>query len=677
MPKGHDPEDLLEEMGENAPEGGESNAQVAVRGSGRTVKEALSKAGLKGEAKSMGAKFASLLRDPKNKILATRIAPKTFRTPDGKTYDCEDSVELPPPMTIDDVTQFLKNEFGGKQWNLRVMDEDGEILDAKNITVTGDPIIKKDSAMDGFQMPGDDAFRVNVPDEMEPDEEDPLDREIRAKQKQSKILELERMNQQYRQQIDELKGNGNGKKDHSSDDAFQRTVKDLEEKHQRELADMRSEKEKDAMERRLSEKMNSEIGSLRDLIAKKTTDDTGGMSAFKELSGKLDNLQVRFQSDLKDTLGSYKEAVNHQIMSLKDNFQAQITALTSNITQFTSRPADNPMKDVVPLITSSIQQSTQGYKDVIGPMMTAIMQKSEAESAPPPNQLKDTIELLQLTGAIPSGGPKDFSSRVMDFAEKMAPDVLNFVKEERHKATELTREAVQNQLKLIAQKISREVSEHAGRTIQQIAAQRGLPYNPPPQSAPVQQVQQVPQQVQQVQQVPQQIQVAVGPQPTQAPVQTAPQNVPQQRPISPPVHRMTHEEEAVEGNPDDDGGEPMTPEEEMAERVNATLEILEREMKIRPRALTWTRFAWDNLPASVLDQVIFSNDDIDVYNAVKPFADEALANRIWEDIKVKATSKEFIVAGINQIKAWALQIQEAQRSAQAQVQAQASAPVQG
>lgn len=119
----------------------------------------------------------------------------------------------------------------------------------------------------------------------------------------------------------------------------------------------------------------------------------------------------------------------------------------------------------------------------------------------------------------------------------------------------------------------------------------------------------------------------------------------------------------------------------MADRVNATLELLEKEMKVRPRKLEWPEFAWDNLPGQVLDQIVYANDEEDVYNAIKPFADAALADRIWELVRADAKCKDFIVNGINMIKAWAVELQEKQkelaekhRAAQEQAQGGGQAP---
>ena len=101
-----EPDDLLkdlpgteegDEKGEG--EGNGSAAEVAVRGKGRTVADALKRAGLKGQAKDLKGKFNDLLKNPTNKITASRIFPRTLRGPEGKSYDCSEVVDLPPPLT--------------------------------------------------------------------------------------------------------------------------------------------------------------------------------------------------------------------------------------------------------------------------------------------------------------------------------------------------------------------------------------------------------------------------------------------------------------------------------------------------------------------------------------------------------------------------------------------------
>lgn len=643
---------------------GKSEAEVNVKGKGRTVDEALKKAGLRDQAKGTKPKLNDLLQDPRNKIVVRRVFPKTFRGPDGKSYDCEDIVEVPPPMTLDEITAHLRQELGGKKWNLQVKDEDGEVLDAKNIDIPGDPKINPDEANSQFSIPND--FTLPEDEEEEVVEEDPLDREIKQKAKESKVLELERQNAELRRKIKQAsKGNGNGLGDDDEEEhvdvgeAIAEALAKQDEKHQAELRLRDEKEEKQSMEKRLTDKLNSEIGSLRTLIegfSSKSKDDGANASSFREsmtkLDSKLDNLQTKFTSDLKDTLGGYKEATNTQIQALKDNFASQISNLQNSINNLANRPApENPMKDMLPLITGSMDRSSASYKEMMGPLITAVTASKGEESGG--GGVMETIQMLQTVGALP-GSNRDFGTRVVDFAEKMAPDVLNFIKEERNKGVDVTKEALQNQMKLVAAKISKEVTEHSVQEIRRLDAQRnqqqrGLP-------APA---------AQQGQQQP-------GPQP--GPQQQAP--VPQQQNAPSPTGRMSPQEIAsrqrvekppVAEEPDEDEGDeeegpPLTPEQEMAERVNATLELLEREMTVRPRKVTWPTFAWDELPGQVLDQIIFSNDDADVYTAIKPYADPALADRIWAKIKAEPQSKEFIVAGINLIKGWAIKLQEQQRA---------------
>lgn len=675
MPK-NDPDDLLEEGGGDEGGKGSAVAEVAVKGKGSSVRQALKNAGLKGEAKGMQQKFQDILRNPRNKIAAKRISPKTWQAGDKK-YDCEDTVELPPPMTLEEIGQHLKENYGGKKWNVKVFDEDGEVLDAKNIDVPGNPIINAD-AMEQFEVPSVEDLGLGGDDD---DAQSPVDREIETKQKEGKALELDEQNAKLRKRIAELEGKSNGHLKESSEEAAKKAIDaalaSQQAKHDAEMKTFREAQEKESMERRLTEGFNTQIAGLKELITKKP-DEGGGV---RDVLSRIDTLKLEFNGNLKDTLGSYKEATNQQINSLEKHFTAQVAALQQSITAQANHKPESPFKDVVPLITASIEKSSAGYKDVIGPLLAAMTQRNESEAAPPPNPLKETIELLQLTGAMqsPNSQPKDFGNRVVDFAEKMAPDVLRFVERERAEGRAVTETAIQNQLKLIAQKISKDVSEHAGKTIQQIAAQRGLPA-PQPQPAQQQVVQQQVVQQQPVQQVaPNQIpnQNPVGQITQEEQARYARGNIRTEAP--PPPHDEEPEAEETE-EPDED----LSPEEEMSARVNDTLALLDREMVVRPKKITWTRFAWDNLPGDVCDKIVYANNDMDVYEAVKPFADEELANKIWNRIKAKPDAKEFIVAGINQIKAWAVQIDEqkkqasaALQQAQAQQQVQQQPPAQG
>ncbi|MGH7259875.1 MAG: hypothetical protein ACREI9_04250, partial [Nitrospiraceae bacterium] len=157
--------------------------------------------------------------------------------------------------------------------------------------------------------------------------------------------------------------------------------------------------------------------------------------------------------------------------------------------------------------------------------------------------------------------------------------------------------------------------------------------------------------------------------PAPAPVASAPAApppVPAQKVARPPQPEPEEEEE----------GEPLTVEEEMSDRVDSTLDILEREMKIRPRQITWPNAAWDDLPAEVLDQIIYANDEEDVYKAIEPYADKELSERIWAIVRADPKAKEFIVAGINLIKGWAVELQEKQRAAAGVAPAEEPPPAQ-
>jgi hypothetical protein len=93
------------------------------------------------------------------------------------------------------------------------------------------------------------------------------------------------------------------------------------------------------------------------------------------------------------------------------------------------------------------------------------------------------------------------------------------------------------------------------------------------------------------------------------------------------------------------------------------LTLLEREMKVRPRNITWPNAAWDDLPGAVLDQIIFANDEEGVYEAIKPYANPELSERVWAIVRNDPKAKEFIVAGINLIKDWAVKLQQKQMAA--------------
>lgn len=667
-------EDLLKDLPEAEESGDEDNgnghsgggaAEVAVRGKGRTVADALKKAGLKGAAKDLKGKFNDLLKNPLHKITAIRVFPKQVRGADGKPRDCSEQVELPPPLTLDEIIQHLHDEFGGKKWNITVLDEDGEVLDRRNVDVPGEVRISH-KPEDDFQIP--DLNDVLNPggkdDEDEEPEQDPLDREIARSEKESRLLMLERQNAQLRAQVNEVKGIK--RKDEAEipvADQIKAALAEQDARHRAELAERDKRAEMTSMEQRITDATSRQIGEMRSLIEKLQAGNPQQTTALSDLGHKLEILQTSIDSKIKDALSSYRETTNMQINALEKALDGKVTAIQTAISAIQARPNEpDPLKSIVPLITSSIERSTSGYKEMMGPLIHHMTAREERESAPA-NPLEETLETLGKFNLLGDRKSGDFGSRVVDFAEKMAPEVLGFIREEKRQGREVTEGAIRNHLKLQAEKISREVQAAAAQEIRKIRATQpmGLPGPAQPVPSPVGRMPLDEAAIRQ------QVRPTAPAVPTPAPAPVAVQPpVPPPAPVQPPAPPQAapvHQEVPEEEEEGDEDGEEMTVEEEMAARVNSTLEILKREMVVRPRQVTWPNAAWDDLPGAVLDQIIFANDEEDVYNAIKPLADPALAESIWEMVRKTPQYKEFIVAGINQIKGWAVELQ--QKSAQA------------
>lgn len=669
MPKGkgaaEGTTDILEELEGGAGDGkgdGSGQAEVAVRGRGKTVGDALKKAGLKDAARDMKGSFNELLKNPKNKIVAARIFPKQTRGPDGKMRDCADVVDMPPPMSLDEITRHLQEEYGGKKWNVRVQDIDGEVLDAKNIDVPGDvKLVARPE--DDFPLPsGSELDGLGGNGEQEP-EENPLDRDIANKEKESKALMLEKQNASLRAQIAEYQG----KKAPEVDVA--KVVADAlaaqEAKHRAEIAERDKKAEMVELERRVTTDADRRFNELKSLIESVKSGNPAQGTALTEISHKIEMIQTGIDSKIKDALQSYREMTNTQIAALEKGVDGKLSAIQTSLAAMQNHRPDNPMKEMIPLITTSIERSTSGYKEMMGPLLKSLTDKQEAEAAPPPNPLEDTLETLGKFGMLGDKKGGDFGSRVVDFAEKMGPEVMAFIRDERTKGRDVTEQTLKNHLKLQAEKISKEVSAAAANEIKKIrsenAAARGLPA--PAATTKGNQGQVGPSPVGNMS--PEEVAARQRKEAPAAPAAAAPAPAtaaPTPAPAAPRVTRPEPEPEA-EQEEEAEEEEEMTEEEEMAARVNSTLSLLEREMKIRPRQVTWPNAAWDDLPGTVLDAIIFANDEEGVYEAIKPYALPDLAERIWSMVRTDPAKKDFIVHGVNLIKEWAVQLQQKQREA--------------
>ena len=681
MPKGSkgatttEPDDLLKDLPdtEGAGEGeGGSAAEVAVRGKGRTVADALKKAGLKGPAKDMKGKFNEILRVPTNRITATRVFPSKLRGPDGKLHDCSDVVDIPPPMSLEEITSHLREEYGGKKWNITVSDDEGEVIDRRNIDVPGEPryVAKPE---DDFQIPSLEDFDQGGDGKGE--EQDPMDREIEQAEKQSRLLLVERQNASLKAQLAEARGDGNGKHKNGEKTTEQIVAEALaaqEARHKAELAERDNREKMASMETRITDATSRQIGELKGIIEKLQQGNPQQSTALSDLGHKLEILQTSIDTKIDKALGQYREMTNQQINSLEKSVDAKLAAIQTGIAQIQNKPHDpDPLKSIVPLITTSIERSTQGYKEMVVPLLNSMTAKQERESAPESNPLEETLETLGKFNLLGDRKSGDFGARVVDFAEKMGPEIMAFIREEKKAGRDVTENAIKNHLKLQAEKISREVQATAAQEIRKIRAeQQNRPGLPAPAAKPAEpaatkgpQGQQGPSPVGNMS--PEEIaarqrQDRPAPAPASTPV-SAP--APVASPAMPPRPARTAEPPPVEEPEEEpeEEGEEMTVEEEMAARVNSVLGLLEREMKVRPRQVTWANAAWDDLPGTVLDAVIFSNDEEDVYNAIKPHADPELADRIWELVRTDPKAKDFIVHGVNLIKGWAVELQQKQQ----------------
>jgi hypothetical protein len=660
---------------EGEEEGGTSSAEVAVRGKGRTVGDALRKAGLKGQAKEVKGKFNELLKNPTNKITAVRIFPRTMRGPQGKTVDCSEVVDLPPPLALDEIIQHLHDEYGGKKWNITVLDEDGEVVDRRNVDVPGDPKYHH-KAEDDFQVPDLNDMLGNGEQEEEEVPEDPMDREIANAEKQSRLLMVERQNATLRGQLAEARGDKK-QVDVPVADQIKAALAENDARHRAELLERDKRAEMSDLERRMRDDSTRRFDEMKGLIEKMQAGNPAQSTAMVDLGHKLELLQTSLDNKIDKALGQYRETTNMQINALEKGVDGKLAAIQASLAAMQNRPhEENPMKAMIPLITSSIERSTSGYKEMMGPLLQHMTAKEERDNVPA-NPLEDTLETLGKFNLLGDRKSGDFGSRVVDFAEKLAPEVLAFVRDEKSKGREVTEAAIRNHLKLQAEKISRDVSVAAQQEIRQIAAKTLRPALPGPTApsqtvshqgnvgpSPVGRISTQESTDRQRRDVPAIQPAAATPAAAPAPAAPAPAAPIQTTPVvsrPEPAHAEDSGDEG-EGEEEEEGSD-MTVEEEMAARVNSTLTILEREMKIRPRQVTWPNAAWDDLPGPVLDQIVFSSDEEDVYKAIQPYADQVLSDRIWNMVRSEPSAKEFIVAGINIIKGWAVELQQKQRAA--------------
>jgi hypothetical protein len=616
--------------------------------------------GTAGEDRASLQRFSRAVKDPNNKIIATRQQPPVTDegVALGDTYD----IATHEDQSEEEIRRDIAEARGGRKWIVRVYDPDNQIIACRSVTVGGQP------RLDPMFGNGDLQEEPMEP-QTELSEQELLeqtlarDPEIMKAQKNLRLRQLQNEQEEEEAKAAELRArrvaaekamkgegenghsNGNGRKhrrDENEEDEDDRLMKVIEASNaplkeanaalQRRLdeAERRnSEKESKAEQQRMIE---AQTGPLKDMLAAQKTAMDQMMAKLNAppptgpttdaILAKLDAMKVEIKGDTKD-----------QIMAVVTQLTSKIDTVATTLNTFMAKGSDPATNALIALATSG--------------------NKGGAAPVDPYAGLERALKALQNLKSLTTQetvAPPDFPSYLVEKVAETTPEVLNFFKEQRGAVP--TKEEIEKMMRGAATKMYEGLDASWKNRMQEefarLRQQQGLPAAAP---APAASPTGTP--------APSAPQVTV--QPTSAPG-AAPSVVAFPGSAAPAAQAPAAAPAAPAAAVPD---APLTPDQlfqslsaenkaEFSKRVNHVLGGLAREMELGIQAMGWPEQAQSHLPKAIIDQIVEATKDSDIHDIVKHYAKPELTDKIWGYLSPSNKNHEWyqgwLAQGINWIK---------------------------
>jgi hypothetical protein len=601
-------------------------------------------------SKADAQKFSRAVRDPNNKIIATRQQPPTLQ--DGTALG--DTYEIPTHETQSEqgIKRDISEARGGRTWILRVYDPEDNIIASKAIEVPGLP--RLDPMMAGLDNLSEEETGMQTEQDLTEEEllEQTLarDPDIIKARKNLRLKQLKNEEEEEEAKSSELRarrvaaeraikgetgenGNGNGHKKHDDDkselmkaieaanaplreanSALQKRLDDSERRSSERESKAERRQELEAMTKPLADAQANTQKMLEQFMSKMGAPPSGPTPA--EILSKMEAMETRIKADAKDQITNAINTVSATFTGKVENLQTLITTMKG--------------KGDDPAVTALISLATGG--------------KGGAADKDPFSQvdkLLTVLNKLKETTSSGDGGPPDFPSYLVEKVAETTPEVLNFFKEQRGAIP--TKEDIEKMMRNAAMKMYEGLDASMKKELAQIRV------NP---NAAVQNIQQQPNPA-----------PAAGPAPAPAsvgPTSAAPTPGVADFPGgTAPAPAATP---AADATPTTG---VITPDKlyaslgandraEYKKRIDWVLNGLLSEMRVGVREMKWPEKAHGNLPKAVIDQLVESQKDTDIYDIVKHYADQKILDAIWEFLKPSHPQHEWyqgwLADGVNWIK---------------------------
>lgn len=610
--------------------------------------------------KADAQKFSKAVRDPNNKIVATRQQPPTLR--DGTALG--DTYEIPTHETQSEqgIKRDISEARGGRTWILRVYDPDENIIASKSVEVPGEP--RMDPMMAGLDndLPGGEGSMETETDLTEQElleRELARDPEVIKAQKSLRLKQLANDEEELEVKAAELRarriaadraikgeqenGNGNGKHKHDEDQKSE-MLKAIEASNAplRE-ANAALQKRLDDAERRSAEKENKaeRRQELEAMMAPLKTAQEATQKALDAMMQKMSQPAAP-TGPTTDTLLAKLDAMKAEI---KSDTKDQITAAINQVSTTFNAKVDN---------LQTLLTTMKGSKD--DPAVTALINLATgAKGGGSPNdpfsqvdKLLTVLNKLKETQGGGESGPPDFPSYLVEKIAETTPEVLNFFREQRGAIP--SKDEIEKMMRNAAMKMYEGLDASMKKELAQIRV------NP---NAPVQNIQQQTQPAQQTAQPgPSPAPASVGPTGGAGPTPTvadfpagpgapaAPGASSAAAPAATSEAKLTPDRLYMSLSPTDKA--------EYKKRIDWVLGGLLNEMRMGVREMKWPEKAHGNLPKAVIDQLVEAEKDTDIHDIVKHYADPKILDSIWEYLKPANPQHEWyqgwLADGLNWIK---------------------------
>ena len=593
---------------------------------------------------------ASYLQDHTVKIHVDRVSPREFK---GKPI-AGIIEEYVPPITIEEIETDLRNRFGGGRYRIRAL-KNGRFVGARGLNIYGDPKIEQDEFDPEF---GEDFNPAQMARDPFPGGPPVVDDEITDLRKQ---IEKEKL----KNALDEVKGRTGpvGGTPAVDPDRIRREAEDRVRK------EMEMRREMDTLKNDMDHKLDRFMSGMKDLLTSQKQVDPARDHDIVALDNKIERFKTEVMANVSTSMSEIKAmlANNTKAPPPVDNTPQLFHAL---IDGFSKMAASGDSK--LQAIASSETAKTQAMMDSMKAMNDAQMKVSQAQtdklitvlqSQNPQGigEMSKTVsavrDMAEALGWAPGGAgeageaaaPQDMGTRIMAMVEKALPSLLaaNAAKS-RQSGQQLNQNEIQAIIMQQAQDAAKKIAVPMAEKIAQqrvselMAAQQnqqprptgptGVPQGaarptPAPQPAPAQQ--------------------AAPPAPVPQPQPTAAVPV-EATPIQEPVPMVVVEQ------PQPQNAAPTEDdiEEEKSNLVNSCMELLIKEVRIRPRKPEWNEVAYEELPEDVVEQLVMVTDADGLLRVIEPYAKAEYVEILKNNFAADQKAVDWFVKGLNEMKEW-------------------------